>query len=239
MDKIGGNTSRTSGQVTATSTSFFSSGNNQLFYNQVEVSNIQYLGDSGGPAYHVINLPINQVRPNVLIGIATFGNVPPLYRGFVSKVTNILPTLGIVLHSSNRPSHGFILKQAVPYGSGSITNPNNVLGLRDNQFANIKGTAANAGGQIVTIMDRPMTGDIWIYARSEPGYNTDLYTYVSFDFNTWTQTMIQTVSSSGGAQWVYCGTYTKSDFIYVGLAAINDNNNAANISIDMAIVVPK
>ena len=172
----------------------------------------------------------------MLIGIATFyDNVSN--NGQLSKMTNILPALGVSLHSSSRPSHVFMIKQAVPFGSGSITNANNLIGLRDGKFANIRGTAANAGGQIVGTMDRPVRGDIWIYARSV-STNTHLYTYASFNFNTWTQTSVQTVFSSGSAQWIHCGASTNMDVVYLGLAAINDNGNQANIDIDMAIIIP-
>jgi hypothetical protein len=92
VNKIGSNTSITSGTIlnvgaTATAGGF-------TFTDQVYISNQQKSGDSGGPVFEtVVNTPGTDFH--LLVGIATIGEITSPYRGYVSKVANIMSAFTI------------------------------------------------------------------------------------------------------------------------------------------------
>jgi hypothetical protein len=179
----------------------------------------------------------------VLIAIVCFGEpTDPSSYTIGSKVWNINYSLGVtpVIHSIDY-SHASYYVTAPPSGSGSVSNPSGITGRSpDGSVANIKGVAANAGGKIVTQLNQAAKGDIWIYANSVPGYNTDFYTFVSpTNNNDWTQTTSTTLQGNNKAVWINCGFYTKGNVNYFCIAALNDNGNAANINIDAVIIIPR
>jgi hypothetical protein len=122
-------------------------------------------------------------------------------------VWNIKNSLGIVPCTYNiQYSYVSNYVTATPSGSGSITNPNGLTGhAPDGSFANIKGVAANSGGKIVAQLNQASRGDVWIYANSVSGYNTDFYTFAAYNNSNpsdWTQTMCTTLSGSNNPAWI-------------------------------------
>jgi len=91
--KLGRTTGSTTGYVTSASASGVYDG--ITFTDQARVSNTQQDGDSGGPVFWSFTGPLipGQVRPNIIVGIATFADGSN--NGYVSKVENINNALGI------------------------------------------------------------------------------------------------------------------------------------------------
>jgi hypothetical protein len=202
------------------------------------VSNTQIPGDSGGPVYHTIGLPSNHVDLNLIVGIATFYDFAD-NSGYVSKVWNIMNSLGVAPYTYQLPYTDVAsIVSTKPYGYGAVNNANNLIGCPpDGNFVQLYGGDLGDGGEVVGQMSSTARGDIWVYAYSGTGYYTHFYTYVSNNYVTWTKTMVQTITGTGGGpQWIYCGVYY-SDFKYLRLTAIDDDWLSANIYIDSAIVV--
>jgi hypothetical protein len=235
-DKIGDNTGHTKGEVFTPNYAF---GN---FTDLLGYRNQHADGDSGGPVFHAIQLQA-QRDINVLLAIHCFASNTTLDCSG-SKVWNIVSGLGITPYTYNvQYSYVDSIITALPSGSGSVTNANGMKGrVPDGDLANIKGVAANAGGKIVAQFNQGTKGDIWIYANSVSGYNTDFYTFAAYNnnnVNDWTQTMCTTLQSNNNRVWINCGFYTKNDARYFSIAALNDGGNAANINIDAVIIVPR
>jgi hypothetical protein len=241
-DMIGNTTGRNTGSVLLPSHGLTEAG--VTFTDQVRTSNVCARGDSGGPIFHAINLPAGQKNLNVLIALICFGNpVDPSPYSDGPKVWNIVSGLGVVPCTYNlQYSYVDSIITALPSGSGSVTNPDNLKGrVPDGQWANIKGLTKNTGGKIVGQFNQGMKGTIWIYANSTTGYNTDFYTFAAYNNNNandWTQTMCTTLQGGSNMAWINCGPYTKNDARYFCITALYDGSNAANINIDAVIIVP-
>ncbi|MDR2720263.1 MAG: S1 family peptidase, partial [Nitrososphaerota archaeon] len=240
--KIGAKTGYQTGTITDTSATLdpVTGGH---FTDQMKYNTIRDSGDSGGPVFHKISLS-GQMDVNVLLGIHCIGGA--INESYGSKVWNIKSELGVEPYTYNiQYSHIDNIITSVASGSGSITNVQGMKGrMPDGNLANIKGTAVNSGGKIVAQFNQGIKGDIWIYANSVSGYNTDFYTFAAYNNNNagdWTQTMCTTLQSSNNPAWIYCGYYSKNnDARYFAIAALYEpGGNAANINIDSVIIVPR
>jgi len=243
VNKIGCNTSLTTGTISNLKSTFSVSG--VTFTNQIEVSNKQWPGDSGGPVYHTLALPSNQIDLNILIGIATFGNANSPYQGWASSVWNIANTLGVEPYTYDLQYRSVdSIYNKANFSPGTVTNENGLKGIvPDGDFAKIQGTSTTgSGGQIVAKMSTATTKtrDIWVYAYSATGYTTQLHVYATTDPNTlssWVEVTSGTLLvNSGAVTWVYCGRYS-SAFDYIGVTAITEGGRTANINIDSVIAV--
>lgn len=93
VDKIGRSTGVTSGTILSVSFEVPVEGG-LTFTDQVQISNQQTGGDSGGPVYHTVVVG-GGADLHILVGIATFGDPNSPYYGAVSKVANIMSEFGI------------------------------------------------------------------------------------------------------------------------------------------------
>ncbi|MBR6924274.1 MAG: hypothetical protein IKH50_07035, partial [Oscillospiraceae bacterium] len=92
--KVGKTSNVTNGSVLSVSTSILTNSNITLT-SQFKVSNTQYGGDSGAPAFHSFTGPLQPgaTRSNTLIGIVTQADSDN--NGYGSKAENILNGLSI------------------------------------------------------------------------------------------------------------------------------------------------
>jgi len=123
------------------------------------------------------------------------------------------------------------------YGAGAVYNPNGLIGnTNSGSYANLCGPNNGDGGAIVGYMNDEAHGKIHLYGYSAPEYQTHLYVYVSYDYQNWTLTKVQTVNPDP-PHWIDCGSHS-SNFRYIAIAAIDDEGYSANIHIDSACVTP-
>jgi len=198
-------------------------------------------GDSGGIIFHNLRgSGVPQVR--LIAGIIAAGDNPiPILPAncYGVKVENIISVLNITPYTCAPPVAQYVsgIYSWSTYGYGSVNNPNGLTGrLPDGNYVQLWGGNGGDGGHIVGQLNTVTSGNIWVYAYSQTSYFTHLYTFVSNDGYSWTQTKVQTVIGNGfGPQWIDCGSSSNA-FRYVALSGYNDNGNSANIFIDSVAI---
>jgi hypothetical protein len=115
------------------------------------------------------------------------------------------------------------------YGSGSISNPNGLVGSgTDGSYVNIYGGTPGDGGWIIGNMNAVAGGSVKIWAYSATGYYSNTYAYASYDGTNWFM-VGQAITVTGSNVYVF-GTITMS-FKYIAVSGY-DQGNSVNLYID-------
>jgi hypothetical protein len=151
-------------------------------------------------------------------GIDTFFYSGPINYYYWAMISTNVYTISSVYYSA-------------PYGKGSVSNPNNIVGTPDGQYAGIYGGNPGDGGQILGNMNAPSGGYVYAYVYSTAGYYSDLYVYVSYDGQSWSLVggTYKTISSSTPS-WVYMGR-SPGTFRYMAVVGY-DSGNSVNLHVD-------
>jgi hypothetical protein len=120
--------------------------------------------------------------------------------------------------------------QTCGIGYGSVSNPTNLIGTQNGNYAGIYGGNPGDGGEIVGQMNTLSGGNIYVYGYSTSGYYSNLYVYVSMDDNTWYQIGSYTTVSSTTPYWINAGSYM-GDFKYIAVVGY-DSYDSVNLHLD-------
>lgn len=110
------------------------------------------------------------------------------------------------------------------YGSYAVNNPSNLIGP-NSDGASVHLHASNYGdtAQIIGELNAVASGDIYIYGCSgSGGYYSDLYVYVSYDYNSWDLVSVQTITATSPYS-IYIGE--ASNFRYIAITGYDSGNS--------------
>jgi hypothetical protein len=241
--KIGARTGYTTGKVDGIN-KVVTTTDNHVLTNQITVTNVCDVGDSGAAVYSAFGVSqATLVPPKTILGIATYGSGS---YNYVSPVWTIMNTFGITPYLYPlQYTYVMGVGTSTDYGGGRVDNPSYLKGrFPDGESARILGIwTYGDGGNIVGYLPGAAKGTVAIFAQSiTPSTKIYVYTSPTGLANTWTEI----TSSNGSGKWVYknvndemawvvCGS-RNVNFEYIAIAAIYENNQPANIYIDTVIV---
>lgn len=128
------------------------------------------------------------------------------------------------------------------YGSGTVSNPGDVLGVPDGYSANIHGPNYGDGGYIKAEFQVTSTGytsysgfivvDGYSYSNGGGAYYSHVYVDVSSDGSTYQQVYAATWNPSSTNKPTWINIASVSNAKYVEIIAKDDNGYSANVYVD-------
>ncbi|MCZ2809403.1 MAG: hypothetical protein O2V44_08620, partial [Candidatus Bathyarchaeota archaeon] len=125
---------------------------------------------------------------------------------------------------------------------GYVQNPENLVGgANDGQYATLyagpyPGDQAVIVGSMGYLGANYANGHIYLNGYSNPGYNSHLWVYVSYDNENWDLVSSQYVSPSG-PHWIDCGVYPNV-FRYIAIAVYDEGGSPSKLKVDSVLVIP-
>jgi len=120
---------------------------------------------------------------------------------------------------------------------GSVSDHENLAGsYPDGDFAHIYCGNHPDMAQIYGSMNREASGQVEVYGNSYSGYYSDLYVYVSDDYENWDQVGSEVTVTATSPYWIDFGPSTGS-FLYIVVAGYDDPNSV-KLDLDSVRVTP-
>jgi hypothetical protein len=122
-------------------------------------------------------------------------------------------------------------------GTGNVENPENLVGSsNDGQYATLYAGNPGDTGRIIGNMNANAHGHIELYGYSASGYYSDLYVYVSSDYQNWDLVTYSKTITATSPYWIDCGTHS-GNFIYIYIL-VYDSGCSALLYVDSVRVTP-
>lgn len=180
----------------------------------------------------------------VCVGLGFAGGIPGLICGIIwTLLITAICSVGVPPYCYNICQYGgyctpethyvSVIRDYAPFGSGSVTNVNGLLGSSDDgNSVHIYGSNNGDGGNIAGNLDSDAHGDIRI--RAKTGVNTRVYVYIATTYGSWL--LVDDI-------WINSPSYSSisfgsipADFRYVAIAAY-DAGAPSNLYVDNLKVV--
>jgi hypothetical protein len=155
------------------------------------------------------------------------------YAPSVLDVDSVLVIPSLPLQSS----YYYVTSTTYYTDGGSVNNHENLAGnSNDGNFAYIYCGNPPDMAQIYGAMNGEASGQVEIYGNSYSGYYSDLYVFVSSDYQNWDQVGSKVTVTSTSPYWINFGQASGS-FLYIVLVGY-DSANSVKLDLDSVRVTP-
>jgi hypothetical protein len=159
-----------------------------------------------------------------------------VYADHYPSVLYVDSVLVIPSPSQSSP-HYWVANTTYYVDGGSVVNHENLTGsFPDGDFAYIYCGNPPDMAQIYGSMNREASGQVEVYGKSYSGYYSDLYVYVSDDYENWDQVGDKVTVTSTSPYWIDFGPSSGS-FLYIAVVGY-DNANSVKLYLDSVRVTP-
>jgi hypothetical protein len=143
----------------------------------------------------------------------------------------------LVIPSPSQPPSYWVANTTYYADGGSVSDHENLAGsYPDGDFAHIYCGNYPDMAQIYGSMNREASGQVKVYGNSYSGYHSDLYVYVSDDYENWDQVGSEVTVTATSPYWIDFGQATDS-FLYI-VAVGYDSANSVKLDLGSVRVAP-
>jgi len=143
----------------------------------------------------------------------------------------------LVIPSPSQSPHFWVTDTTYYVDGGSVSNHENLAGsFPDGDFAHIYCGNPPDMAQIYGTMNREASGNVKVYGNSYSGYYSDLYVFVSDDYENWDQVGSKVTVTATSPYWIDFGPSSGS-FLYIVVVGY-DSANSVKLDLDSIWVIP-